>query len=37
MKWNLVAKAINSGGLLVGAGVALAVGIATFIYKRFFE
>ena len=35
MKWVLVAKAIQSGGFLAGAGVAIAVGIATIIYKRF--
>jgi hypothetical protein len=35
MKWVLVAKAIQSGGFLVGAGVAIVVGIATIIYKRF--
>jgi hypothetical protein len=37
MKWNVISKAINQGGLLVGAGVALAVVIATYIYKRFIE
>jgi hypothetical protein len=35
MKWNLIAKAIQDGGILVGAGVAIAVGIAAVIYKRF--
>ncbi len=31
MKWNLIAKAIQDGGFVVGAGVAIAVVI----YKRF--
>jgi hypothetical protein len=35
MKYNLIHKAIADYGILVGAGVAIAVGIAAVVYNRF--
>jgi hypothetical protein len=37
MKWNLIERAFNAGGIFVGVCIAVAVGIGTMIYKRFLE
>jgi hypothetical protein len=41
MKWNLFERAFNAafsaGGVVAGAGIVVAIGIGTLIYKRFIE
>jgi adenine/guanine phosphoribosyltransferase-like PRPP-binding protein len=37
MKWTVVLKAIQNSGWLVGVAVALAVGVSTIVYKKYFD